>query len=161
MISIPVGLTRKGYEPSLGTFDVHVSDNNISITNSYKIRDRYTMCEALLNICNVGANNQEHITESLNAAMILQIRGIRSIIREWRAHNVLYSLGIARNRARTVDLNLNNPWYVRFSYWLLSLLWYYGKDMKDGLKTVFFYATVEKRMLWFVIYFKTHNTWTL
>lgn len=41
---------------------------------------------------------------------------------EWRAHNLLYALRIARSRTKDVDLNYN-PWYMRLAYFILSALY--------------------------------------
>lgn len=46
----------------------------------------------------------------------------RSMVREWRAHNILYALGLWRERTRSVDLN-ENTWPVRACYFVLSCLY--------------------------------------
>jgi hypothetical protein len=45
------------------------------------------------------------------------------MIIEWRAHNMLYALHIKRNRTRTVDLDINEPWYRKVGYLILSTLY--------------------------------------
>ena len=47
-----------------------------------------------------------------------------AMIREWRAHNLLHALGIARSRTRDVDLN-ENRWPVRAAYYVLSLIYWH------------------------------------
>lgn len=39
-----------------------------------------------------------------------------SLCREWATHNLLYALGIARERTKDVDLNYPQKWYVRIGY---------------------------------------------
>lgn len=48
---------------------------------------------------------------------------LRRQVREWRAHNLLYALGIARSHTKDVDLN-ENKWYVRAAYGILSLMYW-------------------------------------
>lgn len=48
-------------------------------------------------------------------------RTLKSEYREWRAHNVLYKLGIARDRTRSVDIDKNEPKWRRFIYAILSI----------------------------------------
>ena len=42
------------------------------------------------------------------------------MICEWRAHNLLWSLGIKRERTKTVDLELKVKWYYKIGYFILS-----------------------------------------
>lgn len=53
------------------------------------------------------------------------VRSKKSMIREWKAHNLLYKLGIEKDRTRNVDLNINQKWYVNWAYFLLSCLYFY------------------------------------
>ena len=50
-------------------------------------------------------------------------RGIWSMTHEWRAHNLLYSLGIKRDRTKDVDLDVNQPWYIKVAYSVLSIFY--------------------------------------
>ena len=52
-------------------------------------------------------------------------RDIHNMINEWRAHNLLYSLGIMKDRTKSVDLNINQSWYVTLSYKVLSLFYFH------------------------------------
>lgn len=47
-------------------------------------------------------------------------RGISDMIHEWRAHNLLYTLGIKRSRTGTVDLDLKEPTWRKIAYYVLS-----------------------------------------
>lgn len=46
----------------------------------------------------------------------------RSLRREWATHNLLYALGIARQRTKDVDLNYPQKWYVRMAYGICGAL---------------------------------------
>jgi len=50
-------------------------------------------------------------------------RTTAGMIIEWRAHNMLYALHIKRPRTRTVDLDINEPWYRKIGYMILSTLY--------------------------------------
>jgi hypothetical protein len=50
----------------------------------------------------------------------IEERSLFSMINEWRVHNLLYSLGIKRNRTRSVDLNIPQKWYIKVAYTFLS-----------------------------------------
>lgn len=51
-----------------------------------------------------------------------------SLKAEWAVHNALYSLGIAREHTKDVDLNYPLPWYAILFYWLAgSFLWIFIK----------------------------------
>lgn len=49
-------------------------------------------------------------------------RSVKSQIREWRAHNLLYALGIARKRTADVDLDAEPAWR-RACFFVLSCLY--------------------------------------
>ena len=48
-------------------------------------------------------------------------RSKASLIREWKAHNILYRWGIAGHRTESVDLNQNESKFRRIGYFFLSL----------------------------------------
>jgi hypothetical protein len=48
-------------------------------------------------------------------------RTIESEYQEWRAHNILYKLGILKSRTGTVDLSNNESKIRRFGYSVLSI----------------------------------------
>lgn len=50
-------------------------------------------------------------------------RSVNSMIHEWRAHNLLYSLGIKKSRTGSTDLEANQPRYMKIAYFILSLLY--------------------------------------
>lgn len=48
-------------------------------------------------------------------------RTLKSQYREWKAHNLLYKLGIFPKRTGSVDLDQNEPKWRRFVYAILSI----------------------------------------
>ena len=49
-------------------------------------------------------------------------RSLRSLTREWAAHNALHALGVLRSRTGDADLNWPQPWYIRLGYAVLGTL---------------------------------------
>lgn len=47
-------------------------------------------------------------------------RTMKSLRKEWAAHNLAYALGIKRNKTRDVDLDYPQKWYVRFIYGIVG-----------------------------------------
>ena len=52
-------------------------------------------------------------------------RTIAGMIIEWRAHNLLYALNIKPFSTVSVDLNINESWYRKIGYFILSLIYPY------------------------------------
>lgn len=93
---------------------VIASEDNTCIVNSYRIEDKNTMKDVL-----------SKIKKSLqdDSSLAIHKRSMKSMIREWRVHNLLYSLNIQRDRTESVDLDINQPWYIKVAYFLLSPLY--------------------------------------
>lgn len=100
------------YYRGKGVLFITTSPTNTHIENSYIVKSRKDMRDLLIAI--------EYDSNCGDA-----VRRIpkNTMIREWRAHNLLYALGIARTRTRDVDLN-ENPWYIRVAYFVLSLMYW-------------------------------------
>lgn len=96
-------------------FKVHASEDNTCIYDSYRVKKPNDMRGILWLIRSEVENNN----------MALNKRSIWSMVHEWRAHNLLYSLGIKKDRTGSVDLNLGDPWYVKLGYKILSLLYFH------------------------------------
>lgn len=47
-------------------------------------------------------------------------RRVRSMRCEWGSHNLLYSIGISRDKTKDCDINFSLPWYKSFGYWLFG-----------------------------------------
>ena len=91
---------------------VDTTSDNTCIYDSYRIKRVSDMRGVLL-------RTQGLVSED----MAIYKRSINSMIREWRVHNLLYSLGIQKDRTKDVDLNINQPWYVRLAYTIISPLY--------------------------------------
>lgn len=94
---------------------VHVSKNNTCILNSYKVKNINDMQDILYII-------QNKIEDS---NMAINKRGVWDMIHEWRAHNLLYSFGIEKDRTKSVDLEINQPWYKELGYKILSCFYFH------------------------------------
>lgn len=83
------------------------------IKNSYLLKSRAAIKEALDFI---------HGTEGYKKLQASgYTRTAASEYREWRAHNVLYRLGIARARTGSVNIDQNESRLRRFGYAVLSI----------------------------------------
>jgi hypothetical protein len=87
------------------------------ISNSYRIKSIQDM-EDIIN------RSREKVNKSpAFHTLAINKRTTAGMIIEWRAHNMLYALHIKRNRTRTVDLGINEPWYRKVGYLILSILY--------------------------------------
>ena len=93
---------------------VHLSKDNTTILDSYKVSSPKDMKSILY-----------HIKEQVTDDIAINIRSVSSMIYEWRVHNLLYTLGIMRARTSSVDLNINQPWYIKILYAILSPFYFY------------------------------------
>lgn len=93
---------------------VHTSENNTTILNSYRIKNLSDM-KAII----------EHIKKRSSKDMAINKRSVSGMIYEWRTHNLLYSLGIEKDRTKSVDLNTNQPWYVKVAYFCMSPFYFH------------------------------------
>lgn len=91
---------------------VHLSEDNTSIIDSYRIKNYSDMKKFLVSLRN-----------DVSDKYAINKRSLISMISEWRVHNLLYSFGIEKDRTRTVDLNMGQPWYIQFLYFILSPLY--------------------------------------
>lgn len=73
-------------------YTIIVSDNCITVRNSYRTANRSHINSILIYIADLAPN------------MVTNKRSINSLCNEWRAHTRLYNLGIARSHTRDVDL---------------------------------------------------------
>lgn len=82
----------------------------------YKIYDN---CVKLIDSYLVSKKDfQKQLTmiRNLHPNIPLWNRSDASIKREWATHNLLYSLGIARERTKDCDLNYEHKWYMKIAY---------------------------------------------
>lgn len=83
------------------------------LENRIKIIDSYTMSDE-----EFGRAIDE--IQSLYPEHIAFKRSRKSMYLEWRAHNLLYRLGIKRSKTADVDLEYPQLWYMKIIYWILG-----------------------------------------
>lgn len=93
------------------SFNVEVSDTNTHIENSYIIKNKVDMGDVLLAIRAKTGRYKN---------MAIHKRSLSSMVKEWRVHNLLYSMGIMKSRTKDVNLYTNQKWYVKLAYSILS-----------------------------------------
>lgn len=70
----------------------HLSEGNCCIVDSYKISSKSYMLSFI---------------DFLLMDQKFAARSVKSYLREWQAHNLLYKLGLFKERTKDVDLNIN------------------------------------------------------
>ena len=93
---------------------VHASENNTTIFDSYLVKSPWDM-ESIIYYIKAETSDEYAVNK----------RNIPGMIYEWRVHNLLYSLGIKRDRTKDVDLNINQPWYIKAAYTILSPFYFH------------------------------------
>lgn len=96
--------------------EYYVTKNNIHIENSYILTKEDRIRQYLINL-----KDSIEIAE-LNC-IVFQKRTIKSLTKEWIAHNVLYKLHIARSHTKSVDLNIES-WY---RIWCYNIIYFIDK----------------------------------
>lgn len=89
-------------------YKVRIGVNNVTIYDSYTIQSAEDMKDFL-----------EHLRKRFPDSALSRMP-LLDMICEWRAHNLLYSLNIKRDRTQHVDLNVGKPWYVTAGYFFLA-----------------------------------------
>lgn len=88
----------------------HITTSCVKIYNSFLVpKDKF---ESELNV--IRYMNHE--------CPIWHLRSMGSMKREWATHNLLYNLGIKRERTKDVDLNFSHRWYVNLAYWVAGTI---------------------------------------
>ena len=90
----------------------NMTEKNIHIEDSYKIRDISEMKEIL-----------ELIGSEALRCCIPYKRSISSWLREWKAHNYLYDMNYEKDRTGSVDLNEDESLIRRIGYFFLALFY--------------------------------------
>ena len=93
-------------------FKVDLSDNCTTIHDSYLIKRRKDMRIFL-----------DMLREDSDDNFAINKRSISGMVREWTSHNLLYTLNLWRNRTMSVDLQIEQKWYVKLGYFLLNLIY--------------------------------------
>lgn len=93
---------------------IEVTETNIKIIDSYKIRASSSMLEIL------SAIRKEY--GMLEGNLVLK-RSDKSLIQEWMGHNLCYDLHIKRSSTRDVDLDSDDSFKKRMVYCIASILY--------------------------------------
>ena len=88
------------------------SQDNTKIIDSYKVNNKWDMKFILYKI-----------RDKVSKDKAIHSRSISSMVNEWSTHNLLYNLGIQMYRTKDVDLNINQKWYIKTGYFLLSIIY--------------------------------------
>lgn len=51
-------------------------------------------------------------------------RSVRSLLNEWKGHNILYYMGLFRDHTKDVDFEDSPLWYISLAWWLLSRFYF-------------------------------------
>lgn len=94
--------------------DVTLTSENTNISGSHRIKSVKGMKELLLDVRGSVSSPMFAIRQRTMAGMII----------EWRAHNLLYALGILRDMTGSVDLNSDVKPLCKIGYFVLSMLYF-------------------------------------
>ena len=94
-------------------YRVDMSKDNTKIYNSHKITCHLDMIK-FLKILRIKYPQHE---------LAIRKRSLYGMLVEWKAHNLLYYLGILRSQTADVDLNIKQKWYIKIAYFILSLMY--------------------------------------
>lgn len=83
-----------------------LSKTNLHIKDSYKIKDPKEKEEVILHLLELEPDYER--------------RNVPSLIREWKAHNILYKWGMFKDSTRDVDLDVYESRIHRLGYWILA-----------------------------------------
>jgi hypothetical protein len=91
--------------------DISILNNYVHINNSFKVTSRDDMNFVLDKI---KTNYPNHEICNISNFMLVQ---------EWATHNLLYSLGLFKDKTRDVDLNINKSWFISSLYCIIGFLY--------------------------------------
>ena len=94
---------------------IKVSKNNIHIENSCEVKTRNDMQLVL---------NDIRAHHSLEYCEVLK-RTDKSLINEWRTHNIFYNLHLFRTHTKDVDLNYPQNKIVEIAYSIIGAFYYF------------------------------------
>ena len=89
--------------------DYSISADNIQLKSSFKVKKDDFERELL-------AMREEH------PECLVWNRSIKSLKREWAAHNAFHALGILRRKTADTDLNWPQGWLTRVGYWIAGVI---------------------------------------
>jgi len=89
-------------------FYVNITDNNVHIHDSYKIKGKWKKLAVIERILEIQPD-------------AFKIRSIRSVLREWRAHNILYRWHIKRDSTMHTDIEIHQKLKYKIGYLLVNI----------------------------------------
>lgn len=93
---------------------LNLSESCTSIIDSYRIKK----IKDMKNIINMVREQNSDPNLCINK------RKIFGMITEWRSHNLLYALGIQRERTKTVDLEEKQSFFLKIAYFIMSIFYF-------------------------------------
>ena len=85
-----------------------VTDNNIHVFNSYLITDDRTKIVFI-----------NHLLETYET--FAKMRNLKSLLKEWKAHNICYQHNWWRDRTRDVDFEFKQKVFHKIAFWFINL----------------------------------------
>ena len=86
-----------------------VTPNNIKLKSSFKISKE-------------DFERELAVIRAQHPDCLVWNRSMRSLKREWAAHNAFHALGLIRRNTADTDLNWPQPWYIRLGYTIVGIL---------------------------------------
>lgn len=80
----------------------------LTIRNSYLVREEAQMLKGIDRLIDQWPESD------------VWIRSNASLLREWKAHNLLYDLHLFREHTKDVDFEYPQKWYTRVAWFVLS-----------------------------------------
>lgn len=96
-------------EVIINDLKITICSTNIRLHDSFKIKTKEEKLFILHEIVNVFPE-------------ILEYRTIKSMLREWKAHNILYKLHILRESTKDTDIEFKQKFIFKIGYFLISLI---------------------------------------
>ena len=116
-LQVYIGEAEKVYCDNIA-YNIHYSisyviipDRGINVINAYETKnDRHK--EQFL----------DYVSGLAIGITLYKKRNKKSLMREWKAHNICYRNGWYKNRAKDTFLDVNEKWYRRVFYWFITLI---------------------------------------
>jgi hypothetical protein len=94
------------------SLSIYVAINYITIHNSYTVTSR----KEIYKIINKFKTDYPNHNVSQISSYLLMC--------EWASHNICYKLNILSENTKHVDLNCDNPWWLKLGYLIVGSFYY-------------------------------------
>lgn len=95
---------------------VKLSRDNTHIYDSYLVRSKADMRKFLVDV-----------REQCDPDMAVAVRSMKSLVCEWRSHNLFYYLHVFRSRTKDVDLERYQPWWREVFCRVVSFFYFWDR----------------------------------